>query len=89
MAGAVTEPDEGAVAAAIRRLAGERGAARSVCPSEVARASPPEEWRPLMGAVRRAAARLARGGEIEVLRAGRPVDPDSPRGAIWLRIVPR
>lgn len=84
----MSEPDP-AIAAEILRRTAARGAAKSVCPSEVARALAPEEerWRPLMGEVRRAALELARQGRIEVLRKGRPVDPaGAVRGVIRLRI---
>jgi len=81
--------DRAAIAAAILRQAGERGAGKSICPSEVARALAPEEeaWRRLMGPVRDTAIALAREGRIEVLRKGKPVDPGQEvRGVIRLRI---
>ncbi|NKC30299.1 DUF3253 domain-containing protein [Falsiroseomonas selenitidurans] len=79
-----------AIAAEILRQTTERGPGRSICPSEVARALAPEEdaWRRLMGPVRAAAIRLARSGQVEVLRKGRPVSPDAEiRGVIRLRIA--
>jgi hypothetical protein len=81
--------DREAIAAAILRQAAGRGAEKSICPSEVARALAPEEeaWRRLMGPVREAAIALAREGRIEVLRKGKPVDPGQEvRGVIRLRI---
>jgi hypothetical protein len=81
--------DREAIAAAILRQAAGRGAEKSICPSEVARALAPEEeaWRRLMGPVREAAIALARQGRIEVLRKGKPVDPGQEvRGVIRLRI---
>jgi hypothetical protein len=74
----------------ILRQTAERGPGKSICPSEVARALAPEEdaWRRLMGQVRAAAIRLARQGKVEVLRKGKPVDPDAEiRGVIRLRIA--
>jgi hypothetical protein len=41
-----------------------------------------------MGPVRRAAAQLAQGGRIEILRKGKPVPPDDMRGVIRLRAAP-
>lgn len=82
--------DQDAIAAEILRQVATRGAAKSICPSEVARALAPEEdvWRRLMGQVRAAAIRLAREGRIEVLRKGKPVDPAAEiRGVIRLRIA--
>jgi hypothetical protein len=74
----------------ILRQTTERGPGKSICPSEVARALAPEEdaWRRLMGQVRAAAIRLARQGKVEVLRKGKPVDPEAEiRGVIRLRIA--
>ena len=82
--------DHEAIAAEILRQTTERGPDKSICPSEVARALAPEDdaWRRLMGAVRATAIRLAREGQVEVLRKGKPVDPAAEiRGVIRLRIV--
>lgn len=82
-------PDHDAIAAEILRQTAARGAGKSICPSEVARALAPDEdaWRRLMGAVRAAAIRLARDGRIEVLRKGKPVDAEAEiRGVIRLRM---
>lgn len=70
----------------IVRQTAARGPDKSICPSEVARALDPD-WRPLMTAVRRAAARLSEAGRIEILRKGRPVPPADMRGVIRLRAV--
>ena len=83
-------PNTDAIAAEILRQTAARGADKSICPSEVARALAPEDdaWRRLMGAVRATAIRLAREGRVEVLRKGKPVDPAAEiRGVIRLRIV--
>ena len=83
--------DDGAIRREILRQTAARGADRSICPSEVARALAGGDdgpWRPLMGPVRRAAADLARGGRIEILRKGKPVPPDDMRGVIRLRAAP-
>jgi hypothetical protein len=69
------------------------GAAKSACPTDVARAftegdPDPQAWRRQLSAVRRAAVRLAEAGRIEILRKGKPVPPGEVRGVIRLRIVP-
>ena len=70
----------------ILTLAGAAGPAKSICPSEVARALA-TEWRSLMGAVRAEAVTLTREGKLQILRHGRPVqDLDALRGVIRLRI---
>lgn len=82
--------DQDAIAAEILRQTGARGADKSICPSEVARALAPDgdAWRRLLGAVRATAIRLARDGRVEVLRKGRTVDPEAEiRGVIRLRIA--
>jgi len=58
---------------------------KSICPSEVARGLEPINWRPLMGAVRQAAARLSTAGAIDILRKGKPIAPEAMRGVIRLR----
>jgi hypothetical protein len=82
--------DQAAITEEILRQTTARGAEKSICPSEVARALAPEEdaWRRLMGPVRAAAIRLAREGRVEVLRKGKPVDPSAEiRGVIRLRVA--
>lgn len=74
------------IEAEIIRQTTERGADKSICPSEVARALDPD-WRTMMTAVRRAAIRLAQTGRIDILRKGKPVPPDEEvRGVIRLRL---
>jgi hypothetical protein len=72
------------------RIAGEilartaaRGADRTFCPSEVARALA-DDWRPLMPDVRAVAAELADQGRVVVTQKGRPVDPRTARGPVRL-----
>jgi hypothetical protein len=74
------------IAAEILRQTEARGPDKSICPSEVARALAPNAWRPLLGAVRAEALRLAEAGRIEILRKGRPVSGEAVRGVIRLRI---
>jgi hypothetical protein len=85
MAGAVTEAD---LRAEIIRQTRARGPAKSICPSEVARALAPDAWRPLMGKVRAAAATLHADGAVQILRKGRPIAPEAMHGVIRLRQPP-
>ncbi|MCB9529083.1 MAG: DUF2256 and DUF3253 domain-containing protein [Myxococcales bacterium] len=62
-----------------------RGAGKSICPSEVARAVRPDDWRALMERVRRAARRLAVAGRVVMTQGGRVVDPSAARGAVRIR----
>jgi hypothetical protein len=60
-----------------------RGA--TVCPSEVARAAAPDDWRPLMEPVREAARRLVAKGLLDITQQGRVVDGSTAKGPIRLR----
>lgn len=74
----------------ILRLCEVRGAGKSICPSEVARALAQDEaeWRALMPVILAHAADLTRRGRIRVLQAGRVVDPERTKGPIRLASVP-
>lgn len=78
------DPDRRAIAATIRKLLRERGAGKSICPSDVARALSPDSFRALMPAVRAEAARLVREREIVVIQRGEVVDIAKVRGPIRL-----
>lgn len=67
------------------------GAGKSICPTEAARAlaghPQDESWRRSLAPVRLAAQRLARAGQIEILRKGKPINPDVLHGVIRLRLL--
>ena len=63
-----------------------RRAPRTVCPSEVARALSPNDWRPLMPRIREVAARLAEDGEIVATQRGVVVDAVDAHGPIRLSL---
>ena len=68
---------EPAIRDAILAQTEARGATKSICPSEVARALEPEDWQKLM----------PREARIDIPRKGKPVDPEAEiRGVIRLRI---
>lgn len=71
---------------AILTLVEQRGAGKSICPSEAARALWPEDWQKRMREVRSAAIGMARKGQISILRKGRPVDPDDFKGVYRLSL---
>lgn len=67
----------------ILSMADERGAEKTVCPSEIARSlagSDEKEWRKLMHPIRVEVVRLADEGEIVVKRKGRVVDHHDFKG---------
>ncbi len=63
-----------------------RSRASTICPSDVARAVAPDDWRPLMEPVRRAARRLVDRGEVEITQKGSVVDPSTAKGPIRIRL---
>jgi hypothetical protein len=76
---------------AILQLLFARGAAKSISPSDAARAlagNPPgDAWRRSLAPIRLATMRLARAGQIEILRKGKPVAPEDAHGVIRLRLA--
>ena len=72
---------------ALARLLVDRGAGKTVCPSEVARAVGGEEWRDLMEPARAAARRAVARGDAEITQQGRVVDPSTAKGPIRIRPV--
>ncbi|QDU54755.1 DUF3253 domain-containing protein [Aeoliella mucimassa] len=70
----------------LRLLINKRGASKSVCPSEVARAIDPVDWRDHMDDIRQLAAEMSVAGELVVTQRGQVVDPLSAKGPIRLRL---
>ena len=84
------ESDGATLRAAILALASERGPAKTICPSEVARhllGSDEKAWRLLMKPIRRETVALADEGRVVVKRKGRVVDPQDFRGIYRIAIV--
>lgn len=82
---------DSALEAAILSLLLQRGAGKSICPSEAARLVAGSEeraqWEPLMEPARSAARRLVTSGKVVVTQGGHPVDPSRARGPIRIRRV--
>ena len=72
---------ESALEETLLQLVTERGAGKTICPSEVARAVASDDtWRSLLGPIRTVAVELARRGEVVITRKGKPVDPERFKG---------
>jgi Protein of unknown function (DUF3253) len=81
------ESTETALEATILRLVGERGADKTICPSDAAIAlagRAGDQWGALMPAVRRVAVRLAQQGRVVILRKGKVADPSDFKGVYRL-----
>lgn len=80
-----------ALEAAILALLAERGAGKTICPSEAARRVAPGEdradWEPLMEPARAAARRLQAAGRLVITQHGHPVDPSRAKGPIRLKLL--
>jgi hypothetical protein len=71
---------------AILTLARERAPAKTICPSDAARAVGGDDWRDLMADARDIARDLARAGDVEIMQRGEVIDPDAQwRGPIRMR----
>ncbi len=77
----MSPPSDARIAAVLMDLAQQRGAGKSFCPSEAARALA-DDWRPLMPRIRAVAATLP----LAATQKGRPVDPRTARGPIRLSL---
>lgn len=71
----------------LTQLLADRGASKTVCPSEVARAVGGEEWRDLMEPARAAARRAVARGDAEITQHGQVVDPSTAKGPIRIRPI--
>ena len=74
-----------ALEAAILALLDERGAGKTICPSEAARRVDAARMQELMEPTRRAARRLEARGLLDFTQKGRVVDPSTARGPVRLR----
>ena len=71
---------------AILALARERAPAKTICPSDAARAVGGDQWRDLMEQARDIARDLASAGEVEIMQRGEVLDPNAQwRGPIRIR----
>ncbi len=74
----------------VLQLLAERGAGKTICPSEAARAVAASEereaWEPLMEPARAAARRLVAQGRIVITQGGHVVDASTAKGPIRLRL---
>ena len=71
---------------AILEMAHERGPAKTICPSDAARAVGGKNWHDLMDRARDTARELAKSGDVEISQGGDVLDPDATwRGPIRIR----
>lgn len=68
-------------------MAAERGASKTICPSDVARQMFPDDWRKHMDEIRKEAIVLLKAGKIAITQKGIPVNTDHIKGPIRIKIV--
>ena len=68
-------------------MATERGPDKTICPSEVARALFPAQWRKHMDEVRQAAISLQQEGKVAITQKGQLIDVKKIKGPIRIKIV--
>jgi hypothetical protein len=71
----------------ILALLAQRRPGATICPSEAARRLAEDDWRPLMPAVREAAARLADEGRVQVTQRGQVVDARTAKGPVRVCLI--
>ncbi|MEO0981376.1 MAG: DUF3253 domain-containing protein [Pseudomonadota bacterium] len=76
------------VRTAILELIAARGAGKTICPTEAAKAVSEAKWRALLPHVRAEAVRLAQAGALAIYRKGKPVDPERFKGVYRLGLPP-
>ena len=69
-------PFHSRIAQAILSAVSERGPLKTTCPSEIARALFPLQWRKHMAAIRSAAFRLQEKGIVNITQKGKTVKQD-------------
>jgi hypothetical protein len=77
------------IAQQILITAKNRGPKKSTCPSEIARALYPEDWRRHMDKIRKVAVELAKSGKVMITQKGVPVDIEQIKGPIRIKISNR
>jgi hypothetical protein len=74
------------IAQNILAMAAERAPDKTVCPSEIARAIYPADWRKHMQEVRDAAVALQKNGKVVITQKGKPVDVEHIKGPIRIKL---
>ncbi len=91
----VENKNDDPVAEAIFASLAAAGPGKSIRPEDAAahyadirrrKSDPPDLWRRYLPSVRHQAVHLARAGRIEILRKGKPVDPNDFKGVYRLRL---
>jgi hypothetical protein len=70
----------------ILTMAAERAPDKTVCPSEIARALFPANWRSHMQEIRDAAIELQKDGKVTITQKGEPVDINQINGPIRIKL---
>ncbi|MCP4369336.1 MAG: DUF3253 domain-containing protein [Deltaproteobacteria bacterium] len=75
-----------AIVETIIQMCAAAGRDSVVRPEDVAQELFPEEWQTLLSRIRLTARQLTEAGHIQILRKGKPVDPNDFKGVYRLRI---
>jgi len=79
--------DRSAIAQSIITMAAERGADKSICPSDVARNLFAPNWRKYMDEVRAVAIELQQQGKVVITQKNKPIDINNIKGPIRIKII--
>ncbi len=82
----MSDPIETAIFEKLSRIDPKGDNGKSIEPAEVAKELQPEQWQRMMPKVRALALGLMRQGKLTITKKGKPVDPNSFKGVIRLRL---
>lgn len=71
----------------ILAIARQRGKDKTTCPSEIARALFPDDWRMYMEQVRDEAIKLHKEGKVVIMQKGEVIDVQHIKGPVRIKIV--
>ncbi|QXV67160.1 DUF3253 domain-containing protein [Mucilaginibacter sp. 21P] len=71
----------------ILKMASQRAPDKTVCPSEIARALFPDDWRKHMADIRNEAIKLQEAGEVQITQKGKAVDVEHLKGPVRIKFI--
>jgi hypothetical protein len=82
----MSDPIETAIFEKLAKADPKSVGGKSIEPSDVAKELQPEQWQRMLPKVKACALGLMRQGKLTITKKGKPVDPNSFKGVIRLRL---
>lgn len=71
----------------ILKMASQRAPDKTVCPSEIARALFPDDWRKHMDEIRTEAVKLQNEGKVQITQKAKAVDVEHIKGPVRIKFI--